>query len=163
MAGPKKSRHAAQEFGPGQREFLLCSEGEAVYYKKSWHHMTTLQAAKNIDKKRIAFVLCPAHRMKKDNVFEGEVIIENIPLNKKDQLVRTIRNVGDRAYRADVLDRILELLMKNDEVRVTTTENQLAKKIAKKVKAVYKTASVKYIFSRAGDLDIVRIRITFPQ
>ena len=37
-SGEQKSRHAMEEFGPGKSGFIFCLHGEAVYFKKSWHH-----------------------------------------------------------------------------------------------------------------------------
>ena len=38
IAGKKISKHAMAEFGVGMSEYIFCPKGEAVYYKKSWHH-----------------------------------------------------------------------------------------------------------------------------
>jgi len=162
-AGEKHSRHAAEEFGPGKHEFVFCPRGEAVYYKKSWHHASDFFTATKlsfVDKKGVKFKLCPIHEMIKNKQYEGEIVIKNIPVKFKSELVRLIENMGETATRIDVLDRILDLRFKNKDLRITTSENQLAWKIARKVTEVFKKKAQAKI-SRAKEGDLVRINVLF--
>lgn len=168
--GEKKSRHSMEEFGPGKKEFIFCSYGEAVYYKKSWHHtsefFTKIPHLK--EERGITFKLCPTHQMIKNKQYEGEIIIKNIPEKFRKDLLRLIQNMGETAERIDVLDRILELRNKEQlfdaaqgrELRITTSENQLAQKIARKIKETFaKKTRVK--ISRAKEGDVVRVTVNF--
>jgi hypothetical protein len=152
-AGPQLSRHAMQEFGPGKAGFIFCPHGEAVYYKKSWHHTEKffLNPPK-LTGKGIKFKLCPAHEMLKNKQYEGEVIIKNVPAKFRQELLNLIKNMGERAMRQDILERVLELKTKNSELKVTTSENQLAQKIGRKVKEVFRgRAKTKILRSKEGD------------
>lgn len=59
-----------------------------------------------------------------------------------------------------MLDRILEFRIKNQEFRITTSENQLAQKLANKISEVFKKRVGTEIYRAAGK-DVVRIEISF--
>jgi len=162
-AGPKLGRHAMQEFGPGKAGFIFCPHGEAVYYKKSWHHTEKffLNPPK-LTGKGVQFKLCPAHEMLKNKQYEGEVIIKNVPAKYRQELLNLIKNMGERAMRQDVLERVLEFKTKNSELKVTTSENQLAQKIGRKVKEIFRgRAKTKILRSKEGD--IMRLVVDFDR
>lgn len=161
VAGEQRSRHSMQEFGPGKREFIFCPHGEAVYYKKSWHHAEKFfKNPPNLSKKGVHFKLCPAHEMIKNKQYEGEILIENIPEKFKKEFLRLVENMGERAMRKDVLDRVLEVRSKNQEIRITTSENQLAQRIGRKIGEVFrKKMSVKAFRQEGGD--VIRVRVDF--
>lgn len=162
MAGDKKSRHAMEEFGPARREFIFCPHGEAVYYKKSWHHTSKFFRNPPDFKKEksIRFRECPAHEMLKNKQYEGEIIVKNVPASVRADLVRLVENMGERAMRKDVLDCVLGLEVRTKELRVTTSENQLAQRIAGKITATFaKHARAK--ISRAKEDDVVRVVVDF--
>lgn len=193
--GEKKSRHSTEEFGPGKQGFIFCPQGEAVYYKKSWHHTSEFftqpfgeyPAAKpqgNIrsslsrdvmprgqragfiktphlkEERGIIFKSCPVHEMIKNKQYEGEIIIKNVPEKFRKDLLRLIQNMGETAERIDVLDRILELKNKEQELRITTSENQLAQKIARKIRETFAKKIIVKI-SRAKEGDVVNIMVNF--
>lgn len=159
--GEQKSRHAMQEFGPGKKEFIFCPHGEAVYYRKSWHHTEKFfRNPPSLQGKDMRFKLCPAHQMIKNKQYEGEIVIKNIPAKFRRELLNFVENFGERAMRRDVLDRLLELRMTNDKLRITTSENQLAQKLAQKISEAFKKKVV-FKISRAQKSDVVRIRIDF--
>jgi len=150
-----------EEFGPGKREFIFCPNGEAVYYKKSWHHASEFFAnPPGLRDKRIRFKLCPAHEMQKNKQYEGEIIIKNVSVKFRKDLVRLVENMGTTAMRIDVLDRILDLKFRINELRITTSENQLAQKIAKKVQSSFKN-KIRIKILRGKGSDVVRISIAF--
>mgnify|MGYP001612380583 FL=1 len=162
-SGEQKSRRAMQEFGPGERGFTFCPYGEAIYYKKSWHHMGKFfRNPPNTENKSLKFKLCPAHQMQKNKQYEGEVIIKNVPAEFRKELLNLIENMGERAMRRDVLDRILTLQVAGYTIRVFTSENQLAQRIANKIGEVFKK-KVKIDTSRAKGGDVVRLRANFLQ
>lgn len=160
--GEKKSRHSMEEFGPGKQEFIFCPQGEAVYFKKSWHHTEeflgrTLNPKKE---KGIKFKLCPAHQMLKNKQYEGEIVVKNIPAERKKDLFSLVKNMGETAMRLDVLDRILGFKTKGQTLQVITSENQLAQKIARKITKVFKQET-KAKISRGKESDVVRVIVEF--
>lgn len=169
-AGEKKSLHAMQEFGPGRAGFIFCPYGEAVYYKKSWHHSYAfesyalaprksyaLQARKN---PAIKFKLCPVHEMLKNKQYEGEVIIKNLPVEFRRELLNLIENFGERTMRRNVLSRILTIHEAHRTIRLTTSENQLAQKLAQKISEVFKK-KVDFKILRAREGDVTRVEMDF--
>ncbi len=161
-AGEKRSDHETAEFGPGKRGLVFCPRGEAVYYKKSWHHTSEFfsNPPDFTKKKGIIFKLCPADMMLKNKQYEGEITIRNVPEAVREDLVRRIENMGETAMRIDVLDRVSEIAVKESGIRVTTTENQLAQKIAKNIAAAFKK-KVAMRISRGKESDVVRVTIDF--
>ena len=162
--GEQWSRHAMQEFGSGKKEFIFCPHGEAVYFKKSWHHVEKLYKSYEVQPhklhKGIKFKLCPAHEMQKNKQYEGEVVIKNIPAKFRRELVNLIENMGERAMRRDVLDRVLDIKITSNQLLVTTSENQLAQKISHKISETFnKRVDVRIL--RAKGADVVRVQINF--
>lgn len=161
MMGEWRSRHADQEFGSGKIEFMVCPEGGEAYFHKHWHH--SLSDFKHLsEKKKFIFKLCPFHLMVKNKQYEGELIIENIPVKYRAELVRLIENSGERGYRVDPMDRIIKMENKGNIIRVELSENQLAQKIANKIRGRFKNTARKV--KRGGEeSDVVRIKISFPE
>lgn len=151
-----KSKKEEAEFGPGKKAIVICPDCSAVYFEKSWRH--NLNEYKELGtEKNIRFEVCPADRMRRDNMFEGELIIENIPSEVYQEVVNLIRNIGERAFKRDVLDRILKLEEQRNRVVVRTSENQLAISIGKQVQRAYKQSHIDNKFSRAESVARVRV------
>lgn len=133
-----KSRKEESEFGKGKKDIVICKKCNAVYFYKSWHHQLEEYSHIKEDKK-LKFILCPACQMIKDKKYEGEVIMENIPLDLRKNIVNTIKNVGKEAFKRNSQSRIIYIkeIEKNKKIRVLTTENQLAVRIGKKIKSAY--------------------------
>lgn len=130
---PKKEE---QEFGPGKKSILFCKKCNAVYFYKSWHH--NLENYPHLkENKDIGFSLCPACLLIKNGKFEGELIIKNLEGKNKAELINAIKNIGEIAQKKDIQDRIIKIEDNKEEIRVTTTENQLVQKIAKKIKKTF--------------------------
>lgn len=159
--GEKKSRHASEEFGPGKSEFTVCPEGGEVYSRKHWYHsFDTIGGI--TEKKKIAFRLCPFHLMVKNKQYEGELIIEGIPVKYRRELIRLIEKSGERGYRADPMDRIIKMEAKKETIRVELSENQLAQKIANKIRDRFKKTT-REVHRGKGTSDVVSIKIFFPE
>lgn len=154
-----KSGHAAEEFGGGKKGLVFCPDCLAAYYKKSWHHsLLDLKSLK--ESAPVNFVLCPACKMIKNHQFEGRIRITGVPDNLMTELLNLIRGFGERARAADPMDRVIEIKKNNDELVVTTTENQLANKLAKKIKDSFNKVKTKTTFSKDPS-DFVDIRVEF--
>lgn len=151
------------EIPKGKLGLVFCKDCNAVYYKKSWHH--NLRDYKNLKEDLlINFSLCPACKMIKNKQFEGEVIIKNVPSEISSALEHLIETFGRRAYERDSMDRIIAIKKNKSEMTITVTENQLAVKIAKKIKDTFKSASwridMKISYSPQPS-DVAYVKLTF--
>lgn len=79
------------------------------------------------------------------------MVVKNIPAIAVENLENLIHAFTHRAYQKDPLDRIIELKRTRDGLEVTTTENQLSVKLAKKIKEVYKKVDVRVSYGHAKD------------
>ena len=159
----EKSRYEEQEFGRGKKDVAICKICEAVYFHKSWHHK--LEDYKQLsEEKTVNFLLCPACKMLEDGKYEGQVILENVPEEYKDDVVRNIENTGERAWKRDPMDRVISVKCQLSnvnfyDIEVLTTENQLARNIARQVEGAYKGAKASFIWSK--EESVARIAVRF--
>lgn len=93
--------------------------------------------------------------------FEGKIIIKNIPEKIKKDLINLAEDFGERAFQRNNQHRIIAFkqLLKNS-IMITTTENQMALQLAKKIKNTFKKDEMKISLSPAPS-DVVYIRIAF--
>ena len=175
-----KSRKEEAEFGSGKIDILVCKKCGAFYWYKSWKaRLSDYPELKQ--SKRIKFVFCPACQMIKDKKYEGEIILEAVPRDFKEDIKNLAKNYGERAIVADPMDRIISIKEKKvkrvtakgkrgatsrkefkdlKDIQILTTENQLAKRLAKKINEIYgRKLSVLISFSHKED--VTRIRIKF--
>jgi NMD protein affecting ribosome stability and mRNA decay len=154
-----KSKKESQEFGKGKKDILICRKCNAVYWYKSWHH--SLDDYPELkEEKGIKFVFCPACRMIKEGKYEGELILENVPGEKKEEIENLINNFGELAYQNDPMDRIISIEeIAKGMIRVLSTENQMIKRLAKKLKRTYK-GKINIVHSKKES--VVRVRVVFP-
>lgn len=154
-----KSGHALEEFGGGKKGLVFCSQCRAAYYKKSWHQsLLNLKSVK--EDAPVKFVLCPACKMIKDGQFEGRIIISGVPQNLMAELTNLIKGFCERAYQRDPMDRLIEIKKVKNGLVVTITENQLANKLAKKIKETFNNIKTKTTFSKDPS-DVARIVVEF--
>lgn len=143
---------------------VFCKKCDCVFYKKSWHR--NLRNYKNLKENLpVNHSLCPACRMLKNKQFEGEIIIKNAPLKIVNDLKHLTESFCKKAFKRDPMDRLIEIEDKIPRksasvIRITTTENQLAVKLAKKIKETFKKAEVKITYSPSPS-DVVYITIEF--
>lgn len=152
-----------QELSKGKKEYMICKKCNIAYYDKSWHQSLADYKhlkEKNIDKKLIKFVLCPACEMEKNKQYEGIIIVHNFPDRKKSELMSLIKNMDATARRIDPLDRVHKIKETKKIIEIWTTENQLAKKIGNKIKAAFRKdlGAEKRKFS-GEESDVVRVEI----
>lgn len=159
-----KSQHEVEEFGKGEKALVLCENCGIAYYKKSWHHKSEgfKSLEKKIEKRPVKFILCPACKMIKDKQFEGKITIENIPAKFEKELEGLINGYGKRAYERDPLHRVIGIKKLGSNWEVTTTENELADKLARKLEQTFSNIKPKITYS--GDpSDVVYIKIVFGE
>ena len=177
---PREKREE-QEFGPGKIDYLICPECHCVYFDKSWHHSLEQDIKRFKEEKQVKFQLCPACQMIKDGRFEGEIIIENVPEQFREDIKKLAKNFGKRAFGIDPMDRIISFQEKTvkrpstqrkkgassrkefeglKDIQILTTENQLAVRLAKKIDEIF-GGKPKTSISYSKEEDIVRIKISF--
>jgi len=155
----QRSRKEESEFGLAEKEFLKCSNCGVVYFDKSWRRGLLEEKQEHLQENRqFKFTLCPACKMIRNKLFEGELIIkiknQNTKIKIKEDILNTIKNSNKQAQERDPLDRILWMEDKGDEVRIFTSENQLAVRIGKKLKSSFSGSKLEI---RHSDEDIVRV------
>lgn len=151
------SKKEEQEYGAGKKDFVVCEKCNAVYYYKSWKHGFADYKHLN-ENKNIKFEICPACRMIGDKKFEGKIVLENVPKEHKEEVVRNIKNTGERAYKRDPMDRIISVKKSGNNIEVLTTENQLARIIARQVTSAYKNAKSEITWSKDEGVAQVVVR-----
>ena len=158
---PKPKKEEA-EFGKGKGDILICQECDAVYWYKSWHHSIEdypeLKESKNVE-----FTICPACRMIKEGKYEGEVVLENVPENKKEEIKNFVKNFGEKAFEKDPMDRVISVKeIEKGKIRILTTENQLAQRLAKKIKQTFSPKS-KLTISHSKEESTLRATLLFNE
>ena len=157
-AGIEKSKKEEQEFGPGQKDVMSCGSCGAFYYNKSWHK--DLDSYKFLsENKDFKVTICAACKMIKDGRFEGQIIFENVPGDKKEEIINNIKNTGARAFDKDPMDRIITIKDDGAKLEVLTTENQLARDIARQVEKAFKIADKDIKWSK--EESVARITVRF--
>ena len=156
-----EERDYKQEFLKGEKPFLMCSDCGSVYFDKHWHHK--IDDFKNIDKEnnfQMKFKLCPACEMIKNKQYEGRVTIKNVSKELEQELGRLITSFCRTAFEIDPLDRLIDIKKGKDDWEVTITENQLANKLAKKIKEVFNKIDVEHSFA-SDPSDVVEVTVEF--
>lgn len=163
------SRTGKNEFPFGEKGAVSCPDCRSVYRKKSWHHNKENQKSqisssvkfKELGKNQ-KFVLCPACQMIKNKEFEGKLTISDFPLALEADLNKLIKNFCQRAFERDALHRLIDIKSDSGSLMATTTENQLAVKLAKKIKEVFGKNKIQIKISYSADPgDTVYIKIKF--
>ena len=133
--------------GAGESPVKICPKCHAVYFDKHWHNNKFLHQAYSWHTK-VGYELCPEDKWLAGSGsainYEGEVVLKRLPKEKMQEIVQQIRNIGKRAENRDPEDKIIKIEIKSNQIRVLTTENQMAVGIAKQVADAHK----------GGELDI---------
>lgn len=157
---PKVSRHDEAEFGPGKKGLILCGDCGLAYFKKSWHHkVDDFKSAEKSDVS-VKFSLCPACKLIQDKQYEGRVILQDFPMVKFNDLCLMVKDFGNTAYHRDPLDRVIAIKKVGEDVEITTTENQMAVMLGKKIEQVFRASGHKISYA-ADPGDVAIIRVTF--
>lgn len=159
----RKGEEKGDQYGKAEKGLNVCKVCHNVRIGKKWHH-----AYDEIIKEKIAehvgahFTLCPADEMIKDHKYEGEIIIEGVPEDKEALLVNLITGFAKRAEEMDPQDRLIAIEETGEgALRITTTENQLALKIAKKIEESFKKAVELNISFDKEPYEVARIKLWF--
>ncbi len=139
----------------------LCPSCGAVYYEKHWRSAAALPAG--FKTAGLPSKLCEECRAGavvgggKAVGWAGELLVTGVTDPElRAEIMGLIKNVGDRAARRDPEERIIDLLAFPSEIRVYTTENQLAVSIGKQLDRAHKGGKLEIKWS-AGD-KVARVR-----
>ncbi len=151
-----KSKKGEAKLERGKKEALICRDCESFYWHKSWRH--NLDNCSDFkENKNLRSSVCPSCQMIKDERYEGEVIIENLAEQKKEEIENLITNFSEIAFSKDPMDRIISIeTIAKGMLRVLTTENQMAQRLAKKIKRTFKG---KVTFLHSKKEPILRVKI----
>lgn len=157
-----KERTEEQEFGLAKKDYRQCEKCRAIYYEKAWHHGNHINAASLARlRRRLWTTRCPACKMMDDHQYEGVVVINDIPRKYEDELFHMIKGYGARAYARDCQHRVIAINKEQKGIWVvTTTENQLAARLGKKIREVFDQVEVKHSHSQEPD-DVERVSVKF--
>lgn len=133
---------------PTSDGFVSCLRCHNVLHNKKWQKLDGEVLLKiSPSGKSAKEILCPVCKMITAGQFEGEIIIKNIPEEQSSNVVDLIWAFGKRALEHDCEDRIIEVKKDGNSIRVTTTDNQLAVKLAKKIHETHKKSKVEITYS----------------
>lgn len=154
----------SEEFS-AKKGLIICSDCGAVYWKKRWHH--SLEKLNFGDSEKISqkdtptkFAICPACKLIKNRQYEGRIRIKNLPEQHAKALEELVEGFGRRAYDRDPMDRVISMGKKDGEWVITTTENQLANKLANKIESQFRNSKSKTHFGPEPS-DVAEITIEF--
>lgn len=138
---------------------LLCKECNAAYWFKSWHHSLD-DFPKLGEDKNLKMVVCPACKMKAEGKYEGELILENIPQEKNEEIKNLMIGFGEISFGNDPMARIITIdEIARGMIRLTVSQSQMINQLAKKIKRVYK-GKANFIHSKRDA--VIRMRVVFP-
>lgn len=158
-------RREREEFSV-EKGLVMCSNCKAVAYKKRWHHgLEDLNKKESLnlasqDSSSWKSELCPACSMTKNGQYEGRVQIKNIPKEYEVGVGEIIKEFGEGAYKRDAMHRIIKTEKVGADWVVTTTENQLASKLAKKIQETFPKAKSRIHFVGGGS-DVAEAEVDF--
>lgn len=159
---PQQGREAEhEEFGREHKGPIECPRCRNVHFKKMWH--TPGSSPKHAEGEVAAPAreeLCPACKMVKEHLFEGELFVEGVPAEHKTELLNLVHNVGKHATEIDPQHRIIDIEETDKGLRVTTTENQLADRLAKKIQETFKAVDVHLSHSKEP-YEVDRVHVVF--
>lgn len=159
--------HGGGEEFHAQKGVVLCKNCGAAYHKKSWRHgienfnkAETESISSGKKDVPVKFELCPACKMIKDHQYEGRITIKNLPEASEQSLHELVEGFGKRAYEQDPMHRLIEIKNEGGKWVITTTENEMANKLAHKIKTSFSHVKSRTHF--AGDpSDVAEITIDF--
>ncbi|MEK7192834.1 MAG: hypothetical protein AAB682_01735 [Patescibacteria group bacterium] len=153
------NRKEEAEFGPGKAGALICPTCGAYYFKKSWHHGAE-QFFKENTEVATKQSLCPACKMIKEHLYEGRIVISDVPLQYEEELGNLIHNHSHTSWEKDPMDRLISYKKEGKTFVATTTENQMAQKLARKIKDVFNKVELQISHGKEPS-DVVEIKIQF--
>ncbi len=156
-----QSRHEAEEF-PAKKGIVLCDDCGAAYFKKRWFHgLEKINIPEKSDLP-VSHAICPACSMIKNGQYEGRITMKNFPEESAQELEGLVRGYAERAHDRDPMDRVIDINKDGQNWVITTTENQLANKLAQKIKSAFSKAKSRTKFAPEPS-DVAEIVIDFSK
>lgn len=149
--------------GRARRGIAVCSSCGNVYYRKEWHARSAAHGMLSRARREggsVTRVLCPACSLVGSRLFEGEIILRNLPSTIEEEVLRLVRGFAKRALRRDPQHRIIAVEHLKNAWRITTTENQLAVRLAKKIRDTFNRVAIKISYSREP-FEVGRVNVAF--
>lgn len=144
-----KQEERNDEHGKARKGIVICKRCRNISFKKEWHrHDRMIVREANRAGKEIHFALCPACTMLEQHLYEGELLIENMPPRYESELIHAVNAFGERAELKDPQDRIVDMKKEKKRYRITTTENQLAVKLAKQIGSAFRNLDIHISYSK---------------
>ena len=147
------------KYAPAPKGTLICKKCQNIYFKKRWHHSLDKKTKTKVSGKA-GFTLCPACVMVGNHRYEGELIVENVPEEIESEFVRAVKGYGRRAEEINPQHRIIGFEKKRGFYRATVTENQMAARLGKHLKQVFKKVDLK-ITRSAEPFKLDRVFVSF--
>jgi NMD protein affecting ribosome stability and mRNA decay len=124
------------------KEPTLCPRCGLVYRRRRWQRILDFDPKLAVEQHK-----CPACRKEEDHYVMGIVYITgNFFKQRRDQILNMLRNEEAKEVTHNPLDRIIDIMEKDDDVRVETTSENLAVHLGRMLYHSY-GGSVEYKFS----------------
>lgn len=137
------------QYGKAGKGIAVCRRCHATLFRKEWHHPEAKIKVGKHGKGDVHLDLCPACKMIEEGLYEGEIRIKNVPPKYRMEVVNLISAFGRRAMKRDIEDRVIEIKKQGSGgFVVTTTENQMAVQLAKKINKVFGNTELKISYSK---------------
>lgn len=150
----RKGEQKNDQYWKSSEGVAVCPNCKNVLFKKEWHHSDSKALGKDFfskkefDKKEHHFRQCPACKMIKEGLYEGKIIIKDVPMEYKEEILNTIKAFAEREKKRDPQSRIIRIRKDRNSFDVTTTENQFAVKMAKHLHKVFKKTTLNISYSK---------------
>ena len=156
-----RSRKATQVF-EAHKGIVVCKTCGAAYFKKRWTHGLEELRVKEGKDEAVSFAVCPACQMIANRQYEGRITVKNLPAQHEKDLEDVVRGFSRRAFERDVMHRLIGIKKTGANWVITTTENEMAGKMAHHIKESLRGAKSRTHF--AGDpSDVAEIVIDFSE
>jgi NMD protein affecting ribosome stability and mRNA decay len=121
----------------GQSEVAACVKCHAVYKNKRWYLSENIYRSM-AGQSDVAGIICPACRKIKDGFPGGIIKISGDFIQEhSDEIMNLVRNEETRAKGFNPLERIMKINRTKDGYEITTTNEKLAQRIAKRLERAY--------------------------
>ena len=153
------NKKGSEESLSGSKGVIICEICKAAYFNKRWYHGLEKIKSEN-QNLPVIFKKCPACVMLKSKQFEGKISIENVSEKNEKEITSFVSAYGRRAWERDPMDRVIAVVKNKKELVITTTENQLALKIARKLKQMLNKSTRDISFSpNPSDVTYIKIKL----
>ncbi|MFA6608324.1 MAG: hypothetical protein WCT07_00190 [Candidatus Paceibacterota bacterium] len=138
-----------------------CPKCHNVRFEKRWLHSIADLRKEGEEEPIVARTeKCPACKIIDGGNYEGELFVEGFREEQKEELLNLIHNYCARATEIDPQDRVIKIEDTEKGLRITTVENELTDRLAKKIKDAFNHVNIH--FSHGGEgAEADRVRVTF--